>query len=74
MVVLIYLKARLVAKDFHQRPGVDFHETFSPVIKPSTVRLIIFLALACGWSLWQLDINNAFLHGHLQEEVIMKQT
>ncbi|KAL9416924.1 hypothetical protein AB3S75_039999 [Citrus x aurantiifolia] len=44
-------KARLVAKGFHQCPGIDFHETFSPVIKPTTVRLVICLALACGWSL-----------------------
>lgn len=66
-------KARLVAKGFHQRPGIDFHETFSPVIKPTIVQLVICLALAYGWSLWQLDINNTFLHGHLQEEVFMKQ-
>ena len=41
-------KARLVAKGFHQRPRIDFHETFSKVIKPTTVRLVICLALACG--------------------------
>lgn len=54
-------KARLVAKGFLQRPGINFSETFSPVIKPSTVRLLLSLAISSGWSIRQLDINNAFL-------------
>ncbi|GMJ02540.1 cysteine-rich RLK (RECEPTOR-like protein kinase) 8 [Hibiscus trionum] len=44
-------KARLVAKGFLQQPGCDFHETFSPVIKPTTVRTIVSIAVTRGWSL-----------------------
>ena len=67
------LKARLVAKGFHQRPRWDFHETFSLVVKPVTVRVILTLAVSKGWHLRQLDINNAFLQGSLSEEVYVCQ-
>ncbi|CAL1377238.1 unnamed protein product [Linum trigynum] len=66
-------KTRLVAKGFHQRPGLDFTDTFTLVVKPVTVRTIFTLALTHGWSIAQFDVNNAFLQGPLEDEVYMVQ-
>ena len=66
-------KARWVLRGFTQRPGVDFAETFSPVVKPATVRTVLSLALSRRWPIHQLDVKNAFLHGTLSETVYCAQ-
>ncbi|GJS50237.1 ribonuclease H-like domain-containing protein [Tanacetum coccineum] len=66
-------KARLVANSSSQQLGVDFDETFSPVVKPATIRTVLSLAVSRKWPIHQLDVKNAFLDGDLSETVYMHQ-
>jgi hypothetical protein len=66
-------KAILVVKGFKQRYGVDHEDTFSLVVKPATIFLVLSMAISWAWSLRQLDVHNAFLHSVPKEEVYMRQ-
>ncbi|PKI56092.1 hypothetical protein CRG98_023524 [Punica granatum] len=66
-------KARLVVKGFNQKKGVDFEEIFSPVVKMSSIRVVLALAASLNLEIEQLDVKTAFLHGDLEEEIYMEQ-
>ncbi|KAJ9543905.1 hypothetical protein OSB04_023612 [Centaurea solstitialis] len=66
-------KARLVCDGRSQQVGIDCGDTFSPVVKPATIRTVLTLAISQRWPIHQLDVKNAFLHGTLHETVYMHQ-
>nr|GEY35156.1 hypothetical protein [Tanacetum cinerariifolium] len=66
-------KARLVANECSQQQGIDCDETFILVVKPATIRTILSLVVSRDWLIHQLDVKNAFFHGHLSETVYMHQ-
>ena len=70
---LVRYKARLVVKGFAQKKGIDFDEIFSPVVKMSSIRVVLGLAASLHLEIEQLDVKTAFLHGDLQEEIYMDQ-
>jgi hypothetical protein len=66
-------KTRLVTKGYAQTYGINYEETYNLVAKITIVKAIIAMATTKGWSLHQMDVNNVFFHGYLQEEVYMEQ-
>ena len=68
-----HYKAKLVAKGYHQRPGIDFYKKFSLVVKQASIRLILSMAISFKWDIHEFDVSNAFLHGALDEDVFMQQ-
>ena len=64
-------KTRWVLRGFTQRPGVDYDEIFSPVVKPAIVRTVLSLALSRSWPVHQLDVKNAFLHGTVRDSILL---
>ncbi|GJS37168.1 transposable element [Tanacetum coccineum] len=70
---IIRFKARLVAKGYSQKEGIDYNEIFSPVIRHTSIRVLLSLVAHHDLELEQLDVKTAFLHGDLEEEIYMSQ-
>jgi hypothetical protein len=62
-----------VVRGFSQLPGIDFDETFSPIMKWATIHVVLSIAVSRSWPIHQLDVKNAFLNGNLDEEVYCQQ-
>ncbi|KAJ0833844.1 putative RNA-directed DNA polymerase [Helianthus annuus] len=70
---VIKYKARLLAKGYSQKYGIDYEETFAPVARFETIRIVIAVAALKGWLLHQMDVKSAFLNGELTEEIYVEQ-
>lgn len=66
-------KSRLVAKEYTQEDGIDYEETFAPVAKMTSIRVVLAIAVAENLTFWQMDVDTAFLNGKLEEEIYMEQ-
>ena len=65
-------KARLVAKCYTQKQGLDYEETFSPVVMLKSVRIVLSIAAALDYEIWHMDIKTAFLNGYLEESIYIE--
>lgn len=70
---LNHYKSRLVAKGSHKKQGFNFSKTFSTIVKPTTIRMVLLIVVSKGWDIFQLDVKNVFLNGSLNEEINMLQ-
>jgi hypothetical protein len=68
-----HCKARWVVRGDRRQPGIDFDETFSPIVKPATIRTVLTLIASKQWPAHQLDVSNTFLHGNLNKRVCCQQ-
>ncbi|KAL0453701.1 UNVERIFIED_CONTAM: Retrovirus-related Pol polyprotein from transposon RE2 [Sesamum latifolium] len=66
-------KARLMAKGYTQRPGVDFEETYSPIAMTKSIRIMFSIATWYDYKIWQMDVKMAFLNSFVEEEIFMDQ-
>ena len=66
-------KARLVAKEFRQRQGVDYEETFSPVAMLKSIQILLSIAAHYDYEIWQMDVKTAFLNGYIEEDIFIEQ-
>ena len=66
-------KARLVAQGYNQVQGINYDEIFSPIVKVTTIRLVIALEFTSKWTLTKLDVKNVFLHGDLIKMIFIEQ-
>ena len=67
------LKARLVAKEYTQKEGIDYKETFSPVAMLKSIKILLSIIAHYDYKIWQTDVKTAFLNGNLEEEIFMMQ-
>jgi hypothetical protein len=66
-------KARFVAKGFPQKEGIDFSETFAPVVRYSSIRAVVSIVAELGWQIHQMDVKTTFLNGLIEEEIYIEQ-
>ena len=66
-------KARLVVKGYAQVAGIDYGDTFAPVVRHDTIKLLLAMAAQLGWKVFHLDVKSAFLNGILQEDIFVMQ-